>query len=187
MSDLISNITGVVMAGGKSKRMGTDKGLMNFNGRPMVSYAIELFSDLFSQVMISSNNDEYEKFGLPVISDVHKNCGPLCGLHAVLTQITTDKVFVISCDMPFVTRGTIEEILLCQEACIAVASHSEFLEPLCGIYSKALLLDMNNRIKNGNFKMYRFIKEQKLVKYVNVNPAQFININSPDDVKEIKL
>ncbi|MDA3930518.1 MAG: molybdenum cofactor guanylyltransferase [Prolixibacteraceae bacterium] len=180
---MITNITGVVLAGGKSSRMGTDKGLIDFKGKPMVQYSIDLLSDIFETVAISTNNPVYSQFGLPLIIDIHKNCGPMGGILAALSQIKTDKVFTISCDMPFVTRETIEKILLHQDAKIAVATHNDFIEPLCGIYSIDLLKKMNDRIIVNNFKMYSFILEEKSTILVPVSQNQFLNINSPEDLK----
>jgi molybdopterin-guanine dinucleotide biosynthesis protein A len=77
-------LSGIILAGGKSSRMGQDKGLMLFRGKQMVQYSIELLNLFTSQILISSNNQEYNQFGFPVVSDIYKECGPIGGLHAAV-------------------------------------------------------------------------------------------------------
>ncbi|HPG34509.1 MAG TPA: molybdenum cofactor guanylyltransferase, partial [Lentimicrobium sp.] len=74
-----SQITGIVLAGGKSTRMGTDKGLMIFQGKPLVMYSIDLLSMFCGRILISSNNPEYAKFGYEIIADELPGAGPMAG------------------------------------------------------------------------------------------------------------
>ena len=162
--------------------MGTDKGLLLFKGKPMVQHAIELLSSIFETVVISTNNTEYSKFGLPLLPDIYKNCGPMGGIYAILSQTNTPKVFIISCDMPFITHKTIKKILLNKNEKIVVATHNGLLEPLCGMYSKDLLDNVKTRIEAKNFKLYNLITEEESKKFINVSNNQFININYPEDL-----
>lgn len=128
-------ITGVILAGGKSRRMGTDKALLALNGKPFIQHVAEAFQSVFTDVVISANTTEYEFLGLPVIGDVYTNCGPLGGIHAALGLVRTPHIFTAPCDVPFLHSTTFETLL--QEAepgVIAVASAGGQLHPLVGVY-----------------------------------------------------
>lgn len=186
MSRLISNITGVVMAGGKSQRMGTDKGLMDFKGKPMAQYSIDVLQSVFEKVAISSNNPDYTRFGIPVFGDEYFDCGPICGLHATLKYIDTEYVFILSCDTPYVDKETVLLLLThLASNSIVVPEVEGKLEPLCGLYSKMLLPEIETRIAEENFKLYHFIRNHEDKKLVQVDANKFININSPDDLSTI--
>ena len=85
------------MAGGKSSRMGTDKGLMTFQGKRLVEYAIELLQPFCSEIIISTNQAGYEGFGFKTVSDVYRDCGPVGGLHAALSESNYDYNLIVSC------------------------------------------------------------------------------------------
>ncbi|MFA9391470.1 MAG: molybdenum cofactor guanylyltransferase [Prolixibacteraceae bacterium] len=179
------NITGVVMAGGKSSRMGIDKGLMDFKGKPMVQYAIDLLSGIFESVVISSNNHAYEKFGLKLIPDIHVNCGPIGGLHAVLSTLPTKYAFILGCDMPFVNNKVIELLVesLNYELLVVPEVDGNF-EPLCALYNASLFGELGKRIQLGNFKMHHFIRSTNPKIQVKFERKFFININTPSDLKQ---
>lgn len=183
MKMLRSNITGVIMAGGKSSRMGTDKGLMDFQGKPMIQYGIDLLSTFFKTVVISTNQDEYSQFGLTIIPDIHKNCGPIGGLHAVLSEIETEYAFLLSCDMPFVSTEVILKIVDASEYQLAtVPVVGGKMEPLCALYSVQILPKIQRNIDNRNFKMMQLIQDchPNFIDFDEINA--FLNFNSKSDL-----
>ena len=93
----------IILAGGNSSRMGSDKGLVLLNGKPMIQYCIDTLESLNLPIIIVSNNKEYEKFGFPVYADVIPEKGPLGGIYTGLYYSKKDKNIVISCDTPFVS------------------------------------------------------------------------------------
>ena len=78
-------VTGIILAGGKSSRMGEDKGLLLLNNIPMIQYIINVFDTLKIPVMIIANNDNYKQFHLPVYTDIVKDKGPAGGILSALT------------------------------------------------------------------------------------------------------
>lgn len=184
MKQLNENITGVVMAGGKSSRMGSDKGLVDFEGKPMVKYAIDLLSAYFKTLIISSNDRNYEMFNLPLVPDFHKNCGPICGLHAVMKQVETPYVFILSCDMPLMTALVIEKLLasLNDDEIVVPRLFNEKIEPLCAIYSVSLLNRIEKQMFHACYKMTELIKASAS-SYVDFrDAAPFYNINHPNEL-----
>lgn len=185
MSGLIKGITGVVMAGGKSSRMGSDKGLVEFDGKPLVQYAIDSLKSVCDNVLISTRNPAYSQFGLPLIADEIPDCGPIGGIYSALKASTTDQILVLACDMPFVTSETLLK-LLAQNNCFEciVPRVAGKLEPLCSIYLKSLLCVIERNIRNGNFALNQLIMESNycLIDFDEI-VADFKNFNTLDDIK----
>ena len=77
-------ITGVILAGGKSSRMGFDKGLAILNGKPMIQYVIDVFEKLGLDIIIISNSPGYETFGYPIYNDLIPEKGPVGGIYTCL-------------------------------------------------------------------------------------------------------
>ena len=99
--------TGIILAGGKSSRMGEDKGLVLLNGKPMIQYVIEALKEVVSDIIIISNNASYNKFRVPVYSDIIKDKGPVGGIYTGLYHSTTELNFCISCDVPMISSDFI--------------------------------------------------------------------------------
>lgn len=186
MNKLHENITGVVMAGGQSSRMGSDKGLILFQGKPMVNYGIQLLSSFFNEVIISTNNPVYSKFDKELIADRHKGIGPLGGIYSVMTSVINDYIFVLSCDMPFVQRNTIETLLFnFKEYECSIARSNNRIQPLCAIYSRTLLAEIERRISDKNYKMYDLILSSN-TRFVEFDDEkEFMNINSKEDLNTL--
>jgi molybdenum cofactor guanylyltransferase len=137
MDTKIKNTNAYILAGGKSSRMGTDKGLLLFEGKPMIQYVIEQMQPIFDKLVIVANNPEYAKFGLEVIPDLIKDIGPAGGIYTALHHSETKLNFMVSCDMPFVTAAAIEFIINnTNDSQIVLLENQGKMEPLFGIYSK---------------------------------------------------
>jgi molybdopterin-guanine dinucleotide biosynthesis protein A len=190
MTTKINTINGYILAGGKSSRMGMDKGLMVFNGKAIVQRVMEQMKPAVNKLVIVSNNPEYEKFGLEVVVDIIKNIGPAGGIHAALNHTNAEKNFLVSCDMPFITTGSIEFIIRHSlQSQITVPVYQCQTEPLFGIYSKECLTKWQELIQQGIIKLQDIISHFSLLKLdVDGNPlfydSPFTNINTQDDFKE---
>lgn len=185
MSDLNEGITGVVMAGGKSSRMGSDKGLVEFGGKPLVQYAIDSLKSVCDNVLISTHNPVYSQFGLPLIADEIPDCGPIGGIYSALKASTTDQILVLACDMPFVTSETLLKLIAQNKGfeCIVPRVGGK-LEPLCSIYFKSLIGVVERNIKNGKFALNQLIMKANycLIDFDEKVP-DFKNFNTLDDFK----
>ena len=181
-------ISCVILAGGKSSRMGTDKGLMDFNGKPMIQHIIDLVQKYFSDVMIISNNDSYKKFNLPVYPDEFQGSGPVVGILTGLTKSSTAWNFVVACDLPFLNSEILELLISNRNGYDAVVPfHHGNPEPMCAMYNKSCLPAFKNNIASGVFK----IQDAFPLFYVNYLQMQghlfhdknpFINLNSKEDI-----
>lgn len=186
-------ITGIILAGGKSSRMGKDKALSDFKGKPLISYAIETLKPLCGTLIISANQTgKYGTFGLPVISDEIKNIGPMGGILTCLKHSETQHNLIISCDTPFVGSDLFMHLLRkIENYQVVVPSHETFLiEPLNAYYNTNLIGEMEKSIWEGNYKLMDFFKKVRF-KSVEINEKLpfykehlFLNINTLKDIDQ---
>ncbi len=93
-------VSGYVLAGGRSSRMGQDKALLKLAGKPLVEHAVIKLQRICSQVAVLSSNPEMQQFA-PVVRDLHPDCGPMSGLEAALAHASRDWSLVLPVDVPF--------------------------------------------------------------------------------------
>ena len=185
----ISNKTGYILAGGKSSRMGEDKGLKIFNEKPLVQTVIDQMQLVFNQLVIVSNNSDYQQFGLEVIEDEVKNIGPAGGIYTALQHSKTDKNFIVSCDMPFITAEAIAFMLKnSNDLEIMLPERNGQLEPLFGVYSKKCLPKWKTLIDNDCIKLQNMVTnfDLKMIdvsEYNSFSEKLFQNLNTPNEFK----
>jgi len=102
-----NHITGIILAGGKSSRMGTDKGFVLYKNKSFIQHIIEALQPLVDEIIIVSNNPDYDIFGLKRVSDLIENAGPLAGVYTGLDYSETENNLVISCDVPLINSETL--------------------------------------------------------------------------------
>lgn len=183
---------GYILAGGKSSRMGSDKGLMQLKGKAVILHVIEQLQMAVNKVTIVSNNPEYKKFGFEVIGDLVKDIGPAGGIYSALNHSTVDKNFVVSCDMPLITSRAVKFFIeKSTQNEITLPMYKQKLEPLFGVYSKTCLFKWKELIDKKTVKL------QELVEYFNVwklnvdenelfDDKTFMNLNTKEDIEEVQ-
>ncbi len=186
----INTINGYILAGGKSLRMGIDKGLILFNGKAIIQHVMEQVKPAVNKLVIVSNNPDYEKFGIEVISDLVTNIGPAGGIHVALNHTDVEKNFIVSCDMPFVTSRSIEFVISqTAQAQITLPIYHQKIEPMFGVYSKGCLSKWNDLIRQNIFKLQDLISYFSILK-LNVddnnlfNDSVFFNVNTKEDLEK---
>jgi molybdenum cofactor guanylyltransferase len=188
-------ITGVILAGGSSTRMGRDKALIPIREVPMIHRIAETMHTIFEEVYIVSDHfDRYRVLNLPGLSDLHADCGPLGGIHTALSSLHGEEIFVVSCDMPFVSKELIEYLVgYPVRAPARVVQAQQRVHPLCGVYGKACLESASTCIVDRRLKMTDFLEEVG-AEYVPVgnhlpwyHDALLLNINTPDDLARLTI
>jgi molybdopterin-guanine dinucleotide biosynthesis protein A len=181
-------ITGIILAGGKSSRMGTDKALIDVNGKKLIEYSIAVMKAICHHVIISANDPVYEEFGLPVVADNFKDIGPMAGLEACLRYSKTQVNLVAPCDSPFLNINLFREILKNiegHEATVPILKDGK-VEPLAGCYSKEALPAIIQQIEKGDYKLQNLLKAIN-TKYIAITDTNCLaNINTPQDLGNIK-
>lgn len=187
------NLTGFILAGGKSSRMGTDKGLLAVDGETMVQRIALAMHPVVNEVKIISNGDNYNYLGHRVYSDLIKDCGPLGGIYTALMSSNTNQNLIVSCDMPFL-RVELFDLLIKSNSPdheITIPRYNDQLEPLCAIYNKSCAGILYDLLIKKEFKLKEVLKQFKLrVIDINVHSELedcFTNINTPADYQNIKF
>jgi molybdopterin-guanine dinucleotide biosynthesis protein A len=187
-------VTGVILAGGLARRMNNqDKGLINYKGRPMVSYAIAALIAVADQSLINANRnkEQYEAFGLPVIADQTDSFdGPLAGILTAMIHANTDVLLVMPCDSPLIKAEHLQKLLATRaenDADVAVAFDGERLHPVFLAIKTSLKNSLQNYLASGQRKLDRWLEQQKMVKADFSNePEIFININTLTELSELE-
>ena len=105
------HITGIILAGGKSSRMGTDKALFVLNGSTFLDHIIRALEPLVDDILIISNDERHSTYNLKRVRDTIADAGPISGLHAGLTNSVTENNLVLSCDIPLIETSMLEVLL----------------------------------------------------------------------------
>lgn len=187
-----SKVTGVILAGGKNSRMGADKGLLMVNGKRIVERAIEAMKAEVDEIFIISNGNNYDYLGYKVYSDIIKDSGPMGGIFTALSYTETDKNFVVSCDMPFISKELVGFIVENSEGCeIAIPKHGEKLEPLCAVYDRSCRDGFEALLQRKELKLldalrYFKVKHIPILEGFSIENC-FENINTPTEYETLKM
>lgn len=185
-------VTGIILAGGKSSRMGQDKGLMTFNGIPMILNIINTLKKLKIPTIIISNQDGYDVFELPVYPDIIKDKGPMGGIHAALSKSSSSKNLIISCDTPLITPNILEKLIdNCDKTDVTLAQYGEQLHPLIAVYDKSLVSHFEKKLHNNQLKLRRSFTGLNIrkidFKNDNISPEVFNNLNTKEEFNKSNL
>lgn len=189
-SDPIGGVTGVILAGGESRRMGSDKSLLPVEGARFIDHIYRRMAGLFEKVIIVTNSPAlYNKIPCPKVPDIYYAQGALAGIHSGLAHAKTDKVFVVGCDMPFISSAMVKKICsYSAKADLVIPYSSNGHEPLHALYSKSCLPAIEQVLDAGLKRIMLFFDQVRLVelpaslirKY-DPQERSFQNINTPED------
>lgn len=183
----------VILAGGQASRMGgNDKGLIEFNGKPLIEHVLERLGTQTQSITINANRN-HDKYGhyAPVISDSYPDYpGPLGGIHAGLASAQTDWVGFVPCDSPFVDESVVEKFCQAvkQDSDILVAHDGDFHQPVFTMFHKRVLPKLEAFLERGDRKIILLYKECH-TEYVDFsdNPKCFVNLNTPEELAKLAI
>lgn len=187
--------TAVILAGGKSSRMGRNKAFLKMEGKTFIERQVDMLREIFDDIVISANTpSEYEYLNLPVIKDIFPSKGPLAGIYAGLVNSNSFHTFILACDMPFVEVKLIKHLRgLTEGYDVVVPKSDRGLEPLHAFYSKNCIGPIKKELDSNNLRIISFFP-QVSVKVVNLDtiilPDKFkssiTNLNTPEEYKSVK-
>jgi len=187
------SLTGIILSGGESSRMGKEKGLCLLQGKPLIEYSFDLLKKFCDSIIISSNNNVYEYLGCQIVKDEVQGIGPAGGIYSCLRASRNDENFIISCDMPMVTGGLIRYLLSHKKDFDAlIPLFNGFPEPLCAFYHKSCIPVFKKSIEQGEYKIQNIIKGIN-TGFIHVkstdqfySPLLFTNVNTPGDITNLE-
>ncbi len=184
------DVTGVILAGGKSTRMGRDKATLDFDGMPLYRRTFELLKNLFPAVLLAGDRPELALPGLKVVPDRYPGSA-LGGLYTALSNAETPWVFVTACDMPLIDPKVIEALLVLRQGYdVVVPSTSGGLEPLFACYHRNCLEPMRQMLEQGQYRIFDFY-QQLSTRYVlerelpEGGRKSLTNVNNPGDLHHL--
>lgn len=155
---------GVLLAGGKSSRFGSNKALTRLAGKFMIEHPAKILADLFENCLLITNSPaEYAFLGWPMVGDIYPDAGPLAGIHAALKSVTSPLIFVAGCDMPFLDKTLISYLCSLVEGYdVVVPRTAKGLEPLHAVYRQSIVEAIEQNLARGNRKIHRIFSELKI-------------------------
>ncbi|MCL2201187.1 MAG: molybdenum cofactor guanylyltransferase [Oscillospiraceae bacterium] len=184
----------VILAGGRSRRMGRDKLALPLDGKTLLESVISRFEERFDSVYLSvADAVKYPEIKTPRLVDIASGAGPLSGLHAALTLLPAEGVFLVAADLPFADPSAAQRIIeLCNghEACV-LRLPGGFLEPLFGFYRRPVLKLCEDALSSGDYRMSeilhkahtRFVEPSELGQFWD--EKIIMNVNSPEDYQSL--
>ncbi|MDT3777965.1 molybdenum cofactor guanylyltransferase [Nitrospira sp. MA-1] len=187
-----TNISGVVLAGGKSRRMGKDKRILEWEGVKFLDKVCLTLVELFDEIIVVTAIEDYPCGHLPVrsVTDAIPHTGSLGGMFTGIKEASHSSVFVVACDMPFLNPSVISRLCALPDNDVVMANLSTGYQPLHARYSKRCSLIMERMIQDGNLRIHSLIQdsslsvqivEESLFDDIDPHGYSFLNINTPFD------
>lgn len=187
----------IILSGGQSRRMGTNKALLPISEKPSIERIKQELEKEFDELLLVANDQEAFQFlHMNMTADHFPGKGPLAGIHAGLIAARAEVNLVVACDMPFISAGLgvlLVELIGEYDAVVPVIEGKT--HPLFAVYRKTIIKEIENCLKNDSLRMIhlldhlrvRYVTEQDLQAFNNESLAQmFFNMNHPEEYEHVK-
>jgi len=191
MRDQVSDSIAVyILCGGRSSRMKTEKGLVEFHGKTFLQWILEAVYPLTENITLVTKNKAYLKFGLPLIPDLLENKGPVGGIYTALNNSNSDINLILSCDIPKITTEIIFELIetAFKSNCdVTILTDGVYDYPLIGCYRKSTFTDFELAIFRNNLKLCALVNSLSCQKIGIDGPKKkaLQNINTKEELLKI--
>ena len=189
-------MTGVILTGGKSSRMGQDKALLSVGGVQLIRRILDVFEKLFDEILVVTNKTgRHTGSGYREVTDIIPDCGPLGGIYTGLSYAKSDRIFVASCDLPFINDSTVKIVIGEPVSYDIVApDDGHRLHPLHAVYSTRCTPYIREWLDSGFYNVTKFINEVEGLSVRKVQMSEiiagdpdlksFFNMNTQEDWAE---
>jgi molybdopterin-guanine dinucleotide biosynthesis protein A len=187
-------MTSIILAGGKSSRLGRNKALQVIGGKSLIQWAVDRVATLSTEVIIATAHGEEiscsSDVRIKTVADIHPGKGPLAGIYSGLTASSNSRAIVVSCDTPFLSLSLLEYMTQTSPTFdVVVPRMKEKVEPLCAVYSKNCIAPIGELLKQDELKIIelfpmvrvRYIEEDEIDRF-DPEHLSFFNINSQADL-----
>lgn len=188
-------VSGIILAGGSSLRLGREKALIDAGGETLIERVVRHLSLVVEQIVLVTNDPErYAFLALPMVGDIYPNVGTLGGLHAGLAAIEAPYGLAVGCDMPFLNPALLRHMISLRAGCDVVMPRvGRYREPLHALYAQALARQFAREIEAGQRRVMLalgdaqvcYVDREELVRY-DPHLNSFFNVNEPQDVERMR-
>jgi molybdopterin-guanine dinucleotide biosynthesis protein A len=190
----LEEVTGVILAGGKSTRYGTNKAFAEVQGVRLIERTIRVMGSVCPRLLLVTNTPaEYAYLQLPMVEDLIKGLGPLGGIYTGLEVIENENGLFVACDMPFLREDLLRYMVTLRGDFDAVVPRIDWMvEPLHALYTKKCLPSLRKFIRSQELQILKFFQkirvrylEEEEIRKVDPDLKSFFNINRPEDLERI--
>ena len=188
-------VTGFVLAGGQSTRMGTDKAFLQLGRETLLARSLKLVSAVAGEVRIVGSAAKLGDYG-SVVEDIYPNRGPLGGIHAALKTSATDLNLMLAVDLPFVEVRFLRYLISrarASDAVVTVPRGGGGWQPLCAVYRRPFVMVAEESLLKGQNKIDALFRdvlaetiEEKELTRLGFSPTMFGNLNTPADWEQAR-
>jgi molybdenum cofactor guanylyltransferase len=185
-----NSITGIVLCGGKSQRMGSNKALLQLGKYNLLEHSINLLQQFSDTILISTGNANLSYNNLKTVTDVFENIGPISGIYSSLSASKTEHNIIVSCDMPFISPECIAYLIArINQNHIVLPQIDGFVQSLTGYFNKQIVKKIEAEIEKNHFKPIQLFRQlnAKIISIEKSLPFYsehlFFNINTEEDYK----
>jgi len=183
-------LTGIILAGGRSSRMGQNKALLPLGGRPLITHVLTTLTGLCQEIIIVTNDPTpYAVLPARLVGDIYPGRGALGGIHAGLSASRTELTLVVACDMPFLNPALLRYLVSLAPGYDAVVPRlGDQFEPLHAVYTRRCLPPMERLLAQGPQRVITFyeqihlrVVEEEELRRLDPELRSFINVNTPEE------
>ncbi len=189
----MEKITGIILAGGKSRRMGENKAILKIKNKTLIEMVFDQMKKVCDEIIISSNTNEYDFLKAKNIKDIYENIGGIGGIYSSLKNSNNEKNLIISCDTPFINYKFLEFLIKKSGNYeITICKYENQIQYLIGIYQKKNIIKIKEEILKKNYSLRKIISKfncqiieiNSIMKFFNKN--LFANLNTKKDYLKYK-
>jgi len=192
------SMTSIILAGGKSSRLGRDKALQSIGDKSLIQWVIDRLVILSSEIIVVTAHGEsipcYSAVRIKTVADIYPSKSPLVGIYSGLIASASQRAIVVGCDMPFLSVGLLEYMAqICSSFDVVIPQIKDKLEPLCAVYSKNCVASIRWLLEQNELrisKLFNLVKAKYVGKHeidrFDPEHLSFFNINSGADLASAK-
>jgi len=191
-------MTSIILAGGKSLRLGRSKSLENIGGRSLIQWVVDCLAILSTEIIVATNQGEVFPCSSPVkirmVADIYPGKGPLAGIYSGLRASSSSQAIIVGCDTPFLNVSLLAYMAKnIDQYDVVLPRIGEMVEPLCAVYSKSCLVSIKALLEQNKLRVsklfgavkVRYIEEGE-INIFDPEHLSFFNINSQADLEKAK-
>jgi len=182
-----TRITGLILCGGKSSRMGSDKSLLKLGGELFYHLIAKKLSLFTAEVYISCREEQEARYDLPVITDIHEGHGPMTGLVSAIRHLKGEWIMTCPCDVPDISVELLARIasMVREDIKIITVTDDSGIDPLLALYNPDVFDELLSCYKEENYSLQRFIEAVPDKILIKTTPNDYTNTNTREDLESL--